>query len=297
VIWVIGSRGMLGSELTERLEKEGRPYIGTDIDVDIRDRQALRDFADGKGIQWIVNCSAYTAVDKAEDEEDKAFAINAQGAGNVALAAAGNGATLIHISTDYVFRGDATIPYVETDAVDPAGAYGRTKAEGERLVQAACPRHFILRTAWLYGRYGQNFVYTMLKLMSERDTLRVVQDQCGSPTWARDLAEAIIRIIAQGSESFGIYHYSGEGQTNWYEFAKEIHRLGRELGILKRDCILEAIKASEYPAKAHRPAWSVLSKEKIKTLLGVNVPDWRTSLETFMHEEKSLRKPLADIGR
>ena len=294
MIWLIGHRGMLGTELSEVLTAAGLEWSGTDREVDIRDPDALRAWlavpggGNGRKLDWIVNCSAYTAVDKAEDEEDLARSINATGAGNIATVAREAGARLIHMSTDYVFRGDGTRPYLETDPVDPAGAYGRTKAEGEALVMKTCPRSFMLRTAWLYGRHGPNFVHTMLKLMRERDTISVVADQHGTPTWALDLAQAILAIIEADSKEYGIYHYTNAGQTTWFEFAVAIQALGRELGLLDRVCEVKAITSDQYPAKVKRPAWSVLSKDKIAAVFGIKPPEWRESLRKFLESERGM---------
>lgn len=282
MIWLIGYKGMLGQELSSILEKKGIEYIGTDRDVDIRNLEVLREYATGKKVEWIVNCSAYTAVDKAEDEEDLARSINAMGAGNIAQIANEISAKMIHISTDYVFKGDGNVPYLESDSVDPQGAYGRTKAEGEFLVASRCPRHFILRTAWLYGKYGPNFVSTMLKLMNERTSISVVADQKGTPTWAFDLATAIILIIKTNYSKFGIYHYTNSGETTWYDFAKEIQTQGRSLGLLLHDCAINPIASNQYPSKVKRPEWSVLSKEKIQKTLDIFPPDWKKSLNSYL---------------
>jgi len=286
MIWLIGDKGMLGTELAAVLRSRGVAFVATDREVDIRDPGALRRFARDASpaapLDWIVNCSAYTAVDRAEEEEELARAVNATGAGHVAAVAQELGARLVHVSTDYVFRGDGARPYLESDPVDPAGAYGRTKAEGERLVAAACPRHFIVRTAWLYGRHGPNFVYTMLRLMRAREAVAVVADQRGTPTWSFDLAQAVAELVARDATRYGIYHFTGEGQTTWHGFAAEIQRLGRELGILPRDCAVNAITSDQYPSKVRRPAWSVLSKEKIARELGIVPPGWEASLRAFL---------------
>jgi dTDP-4-dehydrorhamnose reductase len=282
MIWLIGDKGMLGRELSGVLYSHGTGYIGSDREVDIRDPTALRAFADGKAIEWIVNCSAFTAVEKAEDEEELAFSINASGAANIAALASEIKAKLIHISTDYVFRGDGRVPYRESDPMDPAGAYGRTKAEGERLVARACPGSIIIRTAWLYGKYGPNFVFTMLRLMNEKESINVVTDQKGSPTWAFDLAEVIAQILSSAARKSGVYHFTNEGQTNWHEFAVEIQRLGLERGILKKECVINPITSDQYPAKVKRPAWSVLSKEKIRKEFGIEPPEWKDSLKLFL---------------
>lgn len=292
MIWLIGNKGMLGRELSALLEGRGVEHFGTDLDCDITDLAALREMGAGRKASWIVNCSAYTAVDKAEDEEALARSVNALGAGNVAAIADELGARMIHISTDYVFAGDASAPYVEDDPIAPAGAYGRTKAEGEALVRAACAGHFILRTAWLYGRHGRNFVYTMLRLMNERDEVGIVADQRGSPTWARDLALAILRIVGSGSEAYGTYHYTDAGDISWFEFAAAIQRIGMETGLLGRAARLLPLTTAEYPTKARRPPYSVLSKDKIVRQLGVAIPEWEASLREFMLEERARTQTL-----
>jgi len=282
---------MLGTELSEVLDAAGLEWAGSGREVDIRDLDALRAWlaapggGNGRKLDWIVNCAAYTDVDKAEDEEELAQSINAAGTGNIAAVASETGAKLVHISTDYVFRGDGMRPYQETERVDPAGAYGRTKAEGEALVTKSCPRSFILRTAWLYGRHGPNFVHTMLKLMRERDSISVVADQYGTPTWAHDLSQAILAIIKINSDDYGIYHYTNAGQITWFDFAVEIQAQSRKLGLLDRACEVRAITSDRYPVKAKRPAWSVLSKDKIKTVFGIEPPEWKERLRIFLENE------------
>ncbi|PKL25844.1 MAG: dTDP-4-dehydrorhamnose reductase [Spirochaetae bacterium HGW-Spirochaetae-3] len=294
MIWLIGYKGMLGAELSEVLTAAGLEWSGSDREVDIRDLDALRSWlvapggGNGRKLDWIVNCSAYTAVDRAEDEEALARSINATGAGNIAMVANESGARLIHLSTDYVFRGDGTRPYVETDPVDPAGAYGRTKAEGENLVSNYCSRSLILRTAWLYGRHGPNFVRTMLKLMRERESISVVADQYGSPTWAFDLAQTILTIIKAEQIEYGIYHYTDAGQTSWFGFAVAIQALGRELGLLYRECEVKAISSEQYPARVKRPLWSVLSKDKIDAAFGIKPPEWKESLRKYLESENGM---------
>lgn len=282
MIWVVGARGMLGTELCRLLETEGLPFVGSDREVDILDPEAIASFASGKGIGWIVNCAAYTAVDKAEDEEAFCRRLNAEGPGNLAGLASRIGASLLHISTDYVFDGKGTRPYREDDPLGPTGVYGRTKAEGEAAVSSACRRSIILRTAWLYGKAGPNFVYTMLRLMRQREAIGVVADQRGSPTWAADLAQAILAMLRSTSPSYGIFHYTNGGETNWHEFALEIRRLGREAGLLERECEVKPLSTAEYPTKARRPAYSVLSKDKIRSSYGVEAPEWRESLARFI---------------
>jgi len=286
MIWIIGNRGMLGQELAEQLAARGIAYVGSDREVSILDPEALRHFAQGvqkdTPIKAIVNCAAYTAVDKAEDEAELAHALNVEGPGNIAARARSLGARFLHISTDYVFSGTASQPYREDDPVGPTGVYGRTKAEGEMRVREACPDAVIIRTAWLYGKYGPNFVATMLRLMRERTELGVVADQRGTPTWARDLAKAIITVLTAPEWKPGIYHYTNEGETTWYEFACEIYAQGRARSLLPHEVTIRALTTDQYPTKARRPAYSVLSKEKIKRTFGLEIPHWKESLQQYL---------------
>jgi len=292
VIWLIGNKGMLGTELSLLMEKSGVKFTGTDREVDITDLSALEKKSKELQITWIVNCAAYTAVDKAEDDTETCRKINALGAANVSLCAKNAGVNFIHISTDYVFdgkgiaEGDGLRPYREDDETNPTGIYGLTKRDGEFQITADNPRSFIIRTAWLYGKHGGNFVNTMLRLMNERDEVKVVDDQRGSPTWAFDLASVILKLIkaANGGKNvpFGIYHFTNEGNITWFDFAKEIYRQGRELGLIKKDCDVKPCASGEYPAKVKRPAYSVLDKSKIKTALGIDIPVWDESLREYL---------------
>jgi len=282
MIWLVGSGGMLGTEVAKTFDRRGLEYAGTDREVDILDPAALASFAEDKSLSWIVNCAAYTAVDRAEDEEGIARRLNAEGPANLAALAARLGAKIIHVSTDYVFDGTGERPYEEDDPISPVGAYGRTKAEGEARVRASCREHAILRSAWLYGPAGKNFVTTMLRLMAQKDRIGVVADQRGTPTYAADLAGAIVEIVASRAPVYGTFHYTNLGETTWYEFALEIKRLGLERGLLSRDCTVDALKTAEYPTKAKRPAYSVLSKAKIMGSYSLSIPDWKESLALFM---------------
>jgi dTDP-4-dehydrorhamnose reductase len=290
IIWLIGSKGMLGTELSLLLEKSGLPFAGTDREVNITDTAALTataaKLAEKQPIKWIINCAAYTAVDKAEDDVEVCRALNTQGAANIAAIANNTKVRLIHISTDYVFDGKGTRPYREDDATAPTGVYGLTKRDGEIAVLENNPRSYIIRTAWLYGRHGNNFVHTMLRLMNERDEVKVVNDQRGSPTWTFDLASVIITLIKtvdSGKEiPFGIFHFTNEGNITWFDFAKEIFKQGREQGGITKDCAVSPCTSAEYPAKVKRPAYSVLDKSKIKTALGINIPAWEESLKEFI---------------
>jgi dTDP-4-dehydrorhamnose reductase len=287
MIWIVGSKGMLGTELAKCLEIAGIDCSQTDRDVDITSISAIRGFARSRRFRWIVNCAAYTAVDKAESEPKLAQALNVEGPQNLARLADELDARIVHMSTDFVFSGEQVTQYLEDDPVGPIGVYGQTKAEGEASVLHACKRSVVLRTAWLYGKYGPNFVYTMLRLMRRQDSIRVVADQQGSPTWTADLAAAIVRILGAKDPHYGIYHFTNAGQCSWCDFATEIHSLGRENGILDHDCTIQAISTAEYPTPARRPAYSVLSKEKIIRDYGILVPVWGTSLRTFMNDIKN----------
>ena len=290
MIWIIGNAGMLGTELVELCNKQGLSYVGTDREVSILEPLALESFLaslveKGQKPDWIINCAAYTAVDKAEDEPKRCYALNAQGPQNIGRVAQAFGVRVLHVSTDYVFSGDGTRPYREDDSIAPQSVYGKTKADGEALLLQECADAVIVRTAWLYGRYGPNFVVTMLKLMNSRDSIGVVADQKGSPTWARDLGAAILTIVGTPRAIAGIYHFTDEGEISWYEFAREIYAQGRELGLIGHECDIRPLTTAEYPIKAKRPAYSVLSKEKIKNTFGVSVPQWQESLSRYLEEQ------------
>jgi len=292
MIWLVGNKGMLGAEVSLALEDRGFEFVGTDRDVDITDMKSIRAFADGiklsgsGTIDWIINCAAYTAVDKAEDDRAACRLLNVDGPANLAALASGIGAAFLHVSTDYVFDGNGTRPYREDDATNPTGYYGLTKRDGEIAALAAHPGAYILRTAWLYGKNGNNFVRTMIRLMNERDTVRVVDDQRGNPTWARDLARAIadfVSLARDGSPApAGIYHFAGSGETTWFAFAREIYRLARAKGIVSTDCDVQPCTSAEYPSKVRRPPYSVLDKSKITQALGRPAPEWRESLDEYL---------------
>jgi len=280
---------MLGTELSLLLEKVSLPFTGTDREVDITDPAALMGFIEKqpKPFEWIINCAAYTAVDKAEDDKENCRLLNTEGPRNVSKAAGKTSARLIHISTDYVFNGKGTRPYTEEDATDPIGVYGATKRDGELKVLEENAKSYIIRTAWLYGKYGGNFVHTMLRLIKEKDEVKVVNDQKGSPTWARDLSETIIALLSAADSKaipYGIYHYTNEGEITWFDFAKEIQAQARALCLLSNGCIINACTSDDFPAKVKRPEYSVLDKTKIKSTLGITVPVWNTSLWKFLHE-------------
>jgi dTDP-4-dehydrorhamnose reductase len=236
----------------------------------------------------IINCAAYTAVDQAEDEPELCRRLNADGPGNIAAVAAEIGAKFIHISTDYVFdAAQGSVPYTEAIQASPASVYGKTKYEGELAAARENPNTYIVRTAWLYGRHGKNFVSTMIRLFNEKDTVSVVNDQRGIPTSACDLAEAVATMAVSTAEP-GVYHYTGTADSpqgvTWYDFASEIYRQGRSTGLVTRDCTVAPCSSDQYPAKAKRPAFSVLATTKISQALSLTVPNWQRSLTLFMEE-------------
>lgn len=273
-ILVTGASGQLGNEM-HCLAKEYPQYeyyFTDEKELDITDRQAVMAFVEEHPVDCIVNCAAYTAVDKAEDNVEACHKVNAVAPGYLAEAAQSSGAAMIQISTDYVFDGTKYTPYVETDQTSPETVYGRTKLDGERAVVLNCRRAMIIRTSWLYSSYGNNFVKTMLRLGKEKDSLGVVFDQIGTPTYAHDLAVAIFAAIGQDVVP-GIYHFSNEGVCSWYDFTKAIHRLA---GITS--CVVRPLHSDEYPAKALRPHYSVLDKTKIKKTYKIEIPHWEESL-------------------
>ncbi len=289
MIWLIGNKGMLGNDVEKLLKERGLTYWASDKEVDISDYKAMEKFGKDKKIKWIINCSGYTKVDKAEEEVDEAFRINKDGVRNIALFSAKRQIKLIHISTDYVFDGSqegggGVVAYSEDDKTNPINIYGKSKLAGEEEIKKILEEYFIIRTAWLYGLQGNNFVYTMLRLFKERDLVKVVEDQWGSPTYTVDLARAILKIIEDDSVSYGIYHFTNEGVTNWYEFAKAIYNRAKRLGLIddNKKVEIQPIKTEDYPTAARRPRYSVLSKEKIKKEFNIEIPYWRESLEKYL---------------
>ena len=274
-ILVTGANGQLGSALRAVVaDCEGTNFIFTDIaELDITDIHAVEQAVEDNAVDLIINCAAYTAVDRAESDELLATRLNAEAPRLLAEAVAKRGGEIIHVSTDYVFSGEAHSPYTEDDVPCPQTVYGRTKLEGERALAAANPKHIIVRTAWLYSPYGNNFVKTMLRLGRERDSLGVVYDQIGTPTYAADLAAAILKIAVAANKTYGVFHYSNEGVASWYDFTKSIHRLA---GICS--CRVSPLLTVDYPTPAHRPAYSVLHKGKIREAYGVDIPYWEDSL-------------------
>ena len=287
MIWLIGNKGMLGNDVEKLLKERGFNYWASDNEVDIGDYKALEKFGKDKKIKWVINCAGYTKVDKAEEEVDEAFRINKDGVRNIALFSAKRQIRLIHISTDYVFNGrqeGGAVTYEEDDKTNPINIYGKSKLAGEEDIKNILERYFIIRTAWLYGLQGNNFVYTMLRLFKERDVVKVVEDQWGSPTYTADLAGAILKIIEDNSVSYGIYHFTSEGMTNWYEFARTIYKKAKRLGLIEdnKKVEIQPIKTEEYPTAVRRPRYSALSKDKIKREFGLKIRDWDKALEDFL---------------
>jgi dTDP-4-dehydrorhamnose reductase len=286
---VVGSGGMLGSEVVESLKNAGFEVAALDFPlVDITKWESVcsaMSRMDSPGL--LINCAAYTAVDKAESEQEAAFAVNRDGPANLAEACEKLGIPLIHISTDYVFNGKADHPYGEQDAADPLGVYGRSKWEGEEAVRSRLARHIIVRTSWLYGSRGLNFVKTMLRLGKEREELKVVSDQYGCPTWAFDLAGCLVKIAGRAlfgpaPVPFGVYHFCGEGVTTWYSFAAAILEEARERESSRIARVLP-VPSSSYPTVAVRPQYSALDCGKIRESFGIVPPPWEKSLSNLMN--------------
>lgn len=274
-VLVLGGKGQLGQciESVSKNESSLSFHFISSKDLDITDKDKTLSFLQNKKYDFCVNCAAYTAVDTAESEQKLAYQVNAIGAQNIAIACNQAGTTLIHISTDFVFDGTSNQPYTESDIPNPTSVYGQTKLKGEELIQNEMSNYFIIRTSWLYSEYSNNFMKTMLRLAKNLKELNVVSDQIGTPTYAIDLAEVIIKLIKNNFKAYGIYHYSNEGIASWYDFAKEIFNFSQikiKLG---------AIPSSSYPTPAERPTYSVLNKTKIKQNLEVFIPNWKDSLE------------------
>lgn len=285
-ILVTGASGQLGSEIKYLTENNSdlvggnKFYFCASSELDICSREELASYCEEYNISQIINCAAYTAVDKAEDEEHMADGVNNKAVEVMAELAKDKSISLVHISTDYVFDGRSCVPYSEDNESNPKSVYGKTKRDGEEsMLRLAPPESVIIRTSWVYSSFGNNFVKTMLKLGGEREGISVVWDQIGTPTYARDLAEAVLRIIHQlkgsGTE---VYHYSNHGVASWYDFAKAIFEF-RDI-----ECDVAPIPSSAYKTKAERPLYSVLSKEKITNRFGLRIPYWRDSLKQMLSE-------------
>jgi dTDP-4-dehydrorhamnose reductase len=273
-ILVTGSNGQLGSDLRDLAASYPQyNFIFTDVaELSIVDKDAVYHFFTTERPAYLVNCAAYTAVDKAESERELSDEINGTAVGILAAACQEHGTKFIHISTDYVFNGEASSPLKETDKVDPVNAYGASKLLGEQRAIQNDPGVIIIRTSWVYSFYGKNFVKTMMRLMNEKQSLGVIDDQLGSPTYAADLAEAIMQIISSGKWEPGIYNYSNDGIISWFDFANEIKR---QIGA---NCIVNPLTTEQFPTPAKRPRYSVLDKAKIQNTFSITLKDWKESL-------------------
>ena len=282
-ILITGANGQLGCELQKLIPLYPQfRFFPTDVDtLDLCNKQAIESFVDKNNVDYIINCAAYTAVDKAEDDIDLCYLINKDAVQNLAEAAFGK-SKIIHISTDYVFDGTSNKPLWETDKTNPQSVYGKSKLDGEQILQQTSPESIIIRTAWLYSSFGNNFVKTMIRLGKEKESLNVVSDQTGTPTYSADLAKAILHIIEESEKNnvfhSGIYHYSNEGICSWYDFCLKIHELA---GI--KTCKVNPVSTAEYPTKAVRPVYSVLDKTKIKETFNLKIPHWEESLEMCLN--------------
>lgn len=288
-ILVTGSNGQLGNELRRVIEhKDGvNQYFFTDVaELDITDQSAVSAYLEFNGINIVVNCAAYTNVDQAEDDKEIADLINHVGVKNLAEVCEAKNGFLIHISTDYVFDGTNNIPYIETDETKPLGVYGETKLSGEKAIIDSGCRYIIIRTAWLYSAFGKNFLKTMQKLTAERENIKVVFDQVGTPTYAQDLANVILAIIQKnGLENKDqIYHFSNEGVCSWYDFAVAVNEA------FKHSCNVQPCHSNEFPSKVTRPSFSVLDKTKIKQMLEIEVPHWKESVVKCAEYLKMIRE-------
>lgn len=279
-VLVTGANGQLGQDLKARSQISNTPFrfIFTDIDqLNITDKEQVEYFVKQNSIEYIINCAAYTSVDKAEDDEETAYLINCEAVKNLAEVSSLCGAKLIHISTDYVFDGTSSEPYKENDVCNPLSVYGKSKLKGEQAIADIADEWIIIRTSWLFSQYANNFVKTMLNLMSSKDELNIVCDQRGTPTYATDLAEMIFEILNKAEWHTGIYHFSNSGETTWFDFASKIQELA---GL--NNCKLNKVTTAEYKTAATRPMYSVLDKSKIESRFNVSIPTWQDALSRMM---------------
>lgn len=277
-VLVIGGNGQLATCIKDvSASITGTRFIYADLpEFDICNQEFVLDYFTKNNIDYCVNCAAYTAVDKAEEDFETAHKVNVIGVQNLAIACKINNTKFIHLSTDFVFNGTATIPYKETDSTNPISVYGSTKLESETVLKQTLSHYFIIRTSWLYSEHGNNFMKTMIRLGNEKDELSVINDQIGTPTYAKDLATIILKIIKSESQNYGLYHYSNDGAVSWFDFAKEIFR--QENISIK----LKPIPTTSYPTPAKRPKYSVLDKSKIIETFQIEISDWKESLKTAL---------------
>jgi dTDP-4-dehydrorhamnose reductase len=275
-IVVFGASGQLGHCFKSLSQKRGisNIYFPSEAEANILDTEALKIIFETYKPTYCINCAAYTAVDKAEDDVETAEKINKTGVQNLSTLCGDYNSVMIHVSTDFVFKGDKSTPRIESDETEPISVYGQTKLDGEKVIENSLNKYFTVRTGWLYSEYGNNFVKTMLKLGADRDELKIIADQVGTPTYGIDLASCILQIIESESKAYGTYHYSNEGVTSWYDFAKAI------FDISDTEIKTIPIKTEEYITRAKRPAYSVMDKSKIKKEFNMEIPYWRDSLIT-----------------
>lgn len=286
-IWICGAAGMLGSHFKRLLTKHQQPFVATGHqELDITQLDAVSDFIRTQKISHVINCAAYTQVDQAENDQKQAYLINAVGPHHLGIAARRHGAHVTHFSTDYVFDGQSRTPYTEQHLCAPIGAYGMSKLAGEIKLLDEHQKACVIRTSWLYGMPGKNFVNTMLRLMGERETLKVVADQVGKPTYCQDLVEAALELLDQG----GIFHFANSQETSWYLFAKEIHRQAQALGFPLKVKTIEPISTSEYPTPAKRPAFSTLNTKKIEKAIGRHLRPWTQALQDYLFDYKTYQQ-------
>lgn len=288
MIWLIGNKGMLGTETEKLLKSFKLNFVGTDSEVDITDIKALNSFINKKKFSWIINCAAYTNVDKAEKDPELAFKINSDGPLNLAKISRTHYIRILHISTDYVFNGKKDGSYQEEDAVLPKNIYGLSKLLGEKYILNFSILPIVIRTSWMYGIGGHNFVYAILKKLREQENISVVSDQYGSPTYAKDLASLIVSLTQNGARApKGLYHYTNKGITTWYDFAKKICEFANDLKLIPPGRNVIPISFNEYKLDADRPLNSSLSKEKIEKTFSLKIPTWESSLKEFLEELKN----------
>lgn len=284
-VLVTGAGGQLGHEILLMLKVEGAEVIGVDRkDIDFSHPDTVANKIARYRADWVINCGAYTQVDKAEEDIEQAFLINRDSARAVAEGVLSYGGRLLHVSTDFIFDGNQSTPYNENDMANPQGIYGQSKWEGEQAVLEVLPDATILRTAWVYGLHGNNFVKTILRLASEREELGVIDEQMGTPSWTRDISRAMCSLT--GNNCAGIYNFTNEGVASWYDFAISIIREARSLDFDLKINKIKPIPTSAYPTPARRPAYSVLGKEKIRAVLGYDIPHWQESLRAMLLELK-----------
>ncbi len=282
-ILVTGAKGQLGRETVLALQAEGETVVAIGREeLDFSNPEQVAEGIANHRADWVINCAAYTQVDKAEEDREQAFLVNRDSARAVAEGVQSSGGRLLHVSTDFIFDGDQSHPYKEEDAANPLGVYGHSKWEGEKEVQDVLPNALIVRTAWVYGVHGHNFVKTILRVAAERDELCVVDDQIGTPSWTADIFRAMWSLIK--ADVTGTYNFSNEGVASWFDFAQEIVFQAKQLGMPVKVEQVTPIPTEEYPLPAKRPAYSVMNKGKIRSVLDYNIPHWRQSLTSMLKQ-------------